>query len=71
MKDVRKFLAAFAALVFAYSIQAGGSATFSPTTLPDATVGVSYSATVSVSSRDATITAGEVKSTLPDGISWS
>ncbi len=68
MKDVRKFLAAFAVLVFAYSIQAGGTATFSPTTLPDATVGVSYSATVSVSSRDATIQGGGAKSALPAGI---
>ena len=67
MKDVRKFLAAFAALVFAYSIQAGGTATFSPTTLPDATVGVSYSATVSVTA-DATIRGGGNKSSLPAGI---
>ena len=43
MNITKRFLAAFAALVFAYSIQAGdGSLTFSPTAFPDATVNESY-----------------------------
>ena len=67
MKNVRKSLAAFAALVFAYSIQAGGTVTFSPTTLPDATVGASYSATVTVTA-DMGMRGGGCKSSLPAGI---
>ena len=47
MKTIGKFLAAFAAMFFAHTGLSGG-ATFSPTTLPDATVGVYYSQTVTI-----------------------
>lgn len=61
MKTAKTVLAALAALLFAHTGQAGGSATFSPTTLPDATVGQTYSTTVTVSSEDK-ITRGNASS---------
>jgi len=69
MNITKRFLAAFAALAFAHSIQAGdGSLTFSPTAFPDATVNESYEQSVTITS-DMGISSPKGVSGLPSGLS--